>query len=63
LTEDYWATFDEMKGVEFEKVMAMIEKNEFKTDLPSTSNLDSEGRLAFEESNVLECLKYSRRVV
>ncbi len=63
LTEDYWATFDETKGVEFEKVMAMIEKNEFKTALPSTSNLDSEGRLAFEESNVLECLKYSRRVV
>jgi sugar phosphate isomerase/epimerase len=63
LTEDYWATFDEMKGVEFEKVMAMIEKNEFKTDLPSTSNLDSEGRLAFEEANVLECLKVSRKII
>jgi 3-oxoisoapionate decarboxylase len=63
LTQDYWATFDEMKGVEFEKVMAMIEKNEFKTDLPSTSNLDSEGRLAFEEANVLECLKYGRKII
>jgi sugar phosphate isomerase/epimerase len=63
LTEDYWATFDETKGVEFEKVMAMIEKNEFKTDLPSTSNLDSEGRLAFEEANVLECLKVSRKII
>ena len=63
LTDEYWATFDEKKGAEFEKVMAMIEKNEFKSQLPSTSNLDSEGRLAFEEANVLECLKYSRKVI
>jgi len=63
LTDEYWATFDEKKGAEFEKVMAMIEKNEFKSQLPSTSILDSEGRLAFEEANVLECLKYSRKVI
>jgi sugar phosphate isomerase/epimerase len=63
LTDEYWATFDEKKGAEFEKVMAMIEKNEFKSLLPSTSNLDSEGRLDLEEANVLECLKYSRKVI
>jgi sugar phosphate isomerase/epimerase len=62
-TEDYWATFEEMKGEDFEKTMAMVEKNEFKTDLPSTSSLDPEGRLAFEEANVLDCLKYSRKVI
>jgi sugar phosphate isomerase/epimerase len=63
LTDEYWATFEETKGAEFEKVMAMIEKNEFKSQLPSTSNLDSEGRLAFEEANVLECIKFSRKVI
>jgi sugar phosphate isomerase/epimerase len=63
LTDEYWATFDEKKGTEFEKVMTMVEKNEFKSQLPSTSILDSEGRLAFEEANVLECLKYSRKVI
>jgi len=63
LTDEYWATFDEKKGAEFEKVMAMIEKNEFKSQLPSTSNLDSEGRLDLEEANVLECLKYSRKMI
>lgn len=63
MTEGYWATFEEIKGENFEKTMAMVEKHEFKSDLPSTSNLDPEGRLAFEESNVLDCLKYSRKVV
>jgi sugar phosphate isomerase/epimerase len=63
LTEDYWATFEEMKGKDFEKMMAMVEKKEFKSQLPSTSNLDSEGKLAFEEANVLECLRYSRKVI
>jgi sugar phosphate isomerase/epimerase len=63
MTEGYWATFEEMKGEDFEKTMAMVEKNEFKTDLPSTSNLDSEGKLAFEEANVLECLKYGRKII
>ncbi|MDG1276612.1 MAG: TIM barrel protein [Algoriphagus sp.] len=63
MTEGYWATFEEMKGEDFEKTMAMVEKNEFKTDLPSTSNLDSEGKLAFEEANVLECLKVSRKII
>jgi len=63
MTEAYWATFEEMKGEDFENTMAMVEKHEFKTELPSTSSLDPEGRLAFEESNVLNCLKYSRKVV
>lgn len=63
LTDEYWATFDEKKGAEFEKVMAMIEKNEFKSQLPSTSNLESEGRLDLEEANVLECLKYGRKMI
>ncbi|WP_075351953.1 sugar phosphate isomerase/epimerase family protein [Algoriphagus marinus] len=63
MKDDYWATFEEMKGEDFEKTMAMVEKHVFKSDLPSTSNLDPEGRLAFEETNVLECLKVSRKII
>ncbi len=63
LKEEYWATFDEMKGPEFDRMMALVSKNEFKKDLPSTSNLDPVEKLAFEESNVIECLKYSKKII
>ncbi len=63
LKAGYWATFDEVNEGALENIMTLVAKNEFKSKLPSTSDLNPEERLALEEANVLECLKYAKKII
>lgn len=60
LTNDYWASFDGVSGNELARTLRMIKQNKYKSPLPRVSQLSAEDRLAVEERNILECLKYSR---
>ncbi len=60
MKESYWATFEHLSGLQVYKMQRMLEENQFKGELPKVAGLSQEQRLAFEEYNIRECLKYSR---
>lgn len=60
LKPDYWATFDETKGSELARTLSMVKQNKFKEALPRISQLNTEGKLAAEEDNIIVCLGYSK---
>ena len=59
LKPDYWAVFAGAKAADFASALHMIRQKK-SAALPRVSQLDFEGKLASEESNILECLDYSR---
>ncbi|WP_439488268.1 sugar phosphate isomerase/epimerase family protein [Algoriphagus sp.] len=60
LTESYWTTFEHLSGLDVCKMQRKLDENQFKGELPRVAGLSQEEQLAFEESNILECLQYSR---
>lgn len=62
LEESYWVTFEDEKAKDLAKILRMVRDRSFSGDLPSVKNLDSEGRLAFEEENVVKCLAFYKKV-
>ncbi|MCP1385112.1 sugar phosphate isomerase/epimerase family protein [Runella salmonicolor] len=60
LNSDYWATFEGITGAEFAQTLQMVKKNKYASALPRVSQLTPEERLAVEENNILESLKYSK---
>jgi sugar phosphate isomerase/epimerase len=61
LEEGYFAAFKNKPDKELQEIMKMVEKKSFKGKLPSIQGLDPEQRLAFEEANVVDSLRYSKR--
>jgi sugar phosphate isomerase/epimerase len=61
LEDSYWVTFEDEKAKDLAKILRMVRDQSFSGDLPSVKNLDPEGRLAFEEENVVKCLSYSQK--
>lgn len=62
LEESYWVTFEDEKAKDLAKILRMVRDRSFSGDLPTVKNLDSEGRLAFEEENVVKCLAFYKKV-
>lgn len=60
LTEGYWATFQDASAQSTAKVLRKIKENSYAGELPHVKGLSPEEILAFEEQNVVDCLKYSR---
>ncbi|HET9279282.1 MAG TPA: TIM barrel protein [Flavitalea sp.] len=60
LRNDYWASFEGVSGRELARALRMVKENKSESHLPAVSHLSEEGRLAVEEENVLECLRYSK---
>lgn len=58
MKEDYWDVFDPSRAAMLPEFTKMIREKQVK--LPRVSQLDSEGKLAVEEQNVIECLNYSK---
>ena len=59
LTNDYWKVFDGVSGGELARTLRMVKQNNYGEPLPRVSQLTAEERLAVEEENILQCLKYS----
>ncbi|MCR9016815.1 sugar phosphate isomerase/epimerase family protein [Aquiflexum gelatinilyticum] len=60
LEESYFATFKNKPRKDLKEILQMVDRKSFKGNLPTIQGLDPEKRLAFEESNVLASLRYSR---
>jgi sugar phosphate isomerase/epimerase len=60
LTNNYWASFAGISGMDLARTIRMVKQNKYKTPLPRVSQRSDEDRLSIEEQNIVECLKYSR---
>jgi sugar phosphate isomerase/epimerase len=59
LTDEYWATFPSVSGVELARTLRMVNDHSYPSQLPEVSSLSPEQQLAAEEKNILSCLDYS----
>ena len=60
LKQEYWSTFEDTSGKELARTLRMVKQNKFKEELPRTSQLSMEDKLALEENNIVSCLTYSK---
>lgn len=59
-TDNYWATFSKISGIELAKIIQNVKQNKFGGALPRVSQLNSEEKLKIEEDNILACLNFSK---
>lgn len=59
LTEDYWQTFVSVPGNDLASTLRMTRSHKFQGGLPRVSQMTPEDRLAIEEKNIVDCLRYS----
>jgi sugar phosphate isomerase/epimerase len=57
LTDKYWATFPDRKGIYLAKTLRMVRDK--KQKLPTLDGLDKDGQLKVEEDNVKRCLAFA----
>jgi sugar phosphate isomerase/epimerase len=60
LEESYWTTFENPSAQDLAKIMRLVRDKTYPDALPEVKNLSPEEKLAFEESNVVKCLSYSK---
>ncbi len=60
LKDEYWATFDQVPGIDLARTLRMVRQHKPAAALPRTSQLSAEDRLAAEEKNIVACLSYSK---
>ena len=60
LGNDYWASFEGIAGLELARTLRMVKQNKYQSHLPTVSQVSEEERLAVEEKNILECLRFSK---
>ncbi len=60
LTEAYWPAMQVVPAEDVADTLRMVRQNKFKTELPRVSHLSPDERLAAEENNNVESLKYSK---
>ena len=60
LTEAYWPAMQVVPAEDVANTLRLVRKNKFKTDLPTVAQLSPDARLAVEEQNILESIKYSK---
>jgi sugar phosphate isomerase/epimerase len=63
LKEEYWATFDDMRGRELARTLRMVRGHKYNSGLPRYSQLNKDERLAAEEENIKLCLAYSQNTL
>jgi sugar phosphate isomerase/epimerase len=59
LTNNYWASFNGVPGMDLARTLRMVKQNKYKSPLPRVSQLTAEERLAVEEENILQCFSYT----
>ena len=59
LTQNYWATFQNMKPLSLARALKMVRENTSEQSLPQISNRPPDGQLEYEELNIRLCLKYA----
>jgi sugar phosphate isomerase/epimerase len=60
LTEQYWATFPRLPGIDLARTLQAVRNNKPPRPLPRVSHLSVEEQLKAEDDNVRKCLTYAR---
>lgn len=60
LEDSYWTTFENPSAQDLAKILRLVRDKTYPDSLPEVKNLSAEEKLAFEESNVVKCLAYSK---
>jgi 3-oxoisoapionate decarboxylase len=60
LTDDYWATFDQVPGRDLARTLALVKKHAPRDPLPRISKLSPADQLAAEDRNVRRSVEYAR---
>jgi sugar phosphate isomerase/epimerase len=58
--EKYWATFEKMPASQLASMLALVKAKAAKEELPRTTGLSPEQRLAAEDGNVRKSIEYAR---
>lgn len=61
LTDGYWSTFTDIPPQEIATGLRMVRQNQSQAALPRISRFTPEQRLAVEEENILQSLRFSRK--
>lgn len=59
LTDDYWSTFGSVPGSDLARTLRVTRDHKKSTPLPRVSQLPTDQRLAVEEQNIIQSLRYS----
>jgi 3-oxoisoapionate decarboxylase len=60
LTDKYWATFDDVNGVQLARLLSAIQAHKPRSPLPRISGLTPEERYALELEHVERSIVYAR---
>lgn len=63
LKNEYWSAFVGVPRSDLDRTLRLVKQHKYKSALPRISKLSAEERLAEEENNILECLRYSRETL
>jgi sugar phosphate isomerase/epimerase len=63
LTDEFWSTFHGVGALALARTLRMVRSHAWPGSLPEVSHLDNEGKLAFEEENIIASLLYSKNVL
>ncbi|WP_336514863.1 sugar phosphate isomerase/epimerase family protein [Pollutibacter soli] len=62
LKQEYWNVLSSRTGEDLANTLRMVRSRKYPESLPRTSQLSAEEKLALEENNILECLKYNKTI-
>lgn len=60
LTNAYWATYTDVAPADLARMLRIVREHRFAGELPKISHLTDDEKLAAEEENILESLRYSK---
>ena len=58
-TDKYWATLGEINGHRLASTLALVKSHQTDDPLPKVRGLTHDAKLAYEETNIAECLRYA----
>lgn len=61
LTDQYWATFENVEPLQLARAIAMVRKNESPRELPRITGRPQDERLRLEEKNIRQCVQYAEK--
>jgi sugar phosphate isomerase/epimerase len=62
LTDEYWATFQGVSGMELARTLRLVSKSSPTDGLPAISKLENDAKLEAEERNIVKSIEYVQKM-
>jgi sugar phosphate isomerase/epimerase len=62
LTDEYWATFQDVSGMELARTLRLVGKSSPTDGLPAISKLENDAKLEVEERNIVKSIEYVQKM-